>query len=88
MVWLVLWCCSGAIVGWAIGLVTGRPGLGVFLGMFCGVFGWLMLLGADPRAPSQLDSSAIVEARDAHSSEMGAGAAGSPSPIRSIAPTT
>ena len=49
MLWLVLWCGSGAIVGWAIGLFTGRRGLGVFLGMFCGVFGWLMLLGADPR---------------------------------------
>jgi len=62
MSWLLLWCCSGALVGWAIGRSTGRTGLGVFLGAFCGVFGWLVLLGADPRetaARSHLDTTEV-----------------------------
>jgi uncharacterized membrane protein YfcA len=49
MIWLVLWCGSGAIVGWTIGHFQGRPWLGGVLGMFCGAFGWVMLLGAEPR---------------------------------------
>ena len=49
MIWLVLWCGSGAVVGGTIGFFKGRPWLGGVLGMFCGPFGWLMLLGAEPR---------------------------------------
>ena len=50
MIWLALWCGSGAIVGSVVGSFTGRPGVGTVLGTFAGPLGWLMLLGAEPRA--------------------------------------
>lgn len=50
MVWLALWCGSGAIVGSVVGNFTGRTGVGTVLGTFAGPFGWLMLLGGQPRS--------------------------------------
>jgi len=49
MMWLALWCAIGAAVGWAVGTFTGRPATGAILGTFAGPFGWLLLLGANPR---------------------------------------
>jgi hypothetical protein len=46
---LAFWCGSGALVGASIGIVKHRPGIGMLLGTFCGIFGWIMLLGARPR---------------------------------------
>ena len=68
MIWLVLWCGSGAIGGWTIGHFKGFPWLGGVLGMFCGAFGWLMLLGAEPRprvAESLAGANTSVAAEDA-----------------------
>jgi hypothetical protein len=68
MIWLVLWCGSGAIGGWTIGHFKGLPWLGVVLGAFCGAFGWLMLLGAEPRprvTASVGGTSTSVAAEDA-----------------------
>jgi hypothetical protein len=87
MVWLALWCGSGAIVGWMIGHSSGRPGLGAFLGAFCGPFGWLMLLGAAPKqrvvqAPS--GSSVYVAVEEEHAEIT---AVDSPPPISWVAQT-
>ncbi len=46
---LAIWCGSGAIVGGAIGAWYDRTATGVLLGTFCGVIGWILLLGAGPR---------------------------------------
>jgi hypothetical protein len=67
MIWLALWCGSGAIVGYFIGRFTGRPAVGTVLGTFCGAFGWLIVLGADPREraahapPDRPDSAGPAE---------------------------
>ena len=88
MIWLVLWCGSGALVGSAIGRFTGRPALGAILGMLCGVFGWLMLIGADPReraVRSPVASSLTTDVGGVQSSEL-VGVAPS-SPIQGVAST-
>ena len=59
MSWLLLWCGSGALVGWAIGRSTGRTAVGVFLGTFCGLFGWLVLLAAEPREAAAPEALSI-----------------------------
>jgi hypothetical protein len=46
---LALWCGTGAAIGTFLGIRTGRLAIGVVLGTFCGIFGWLLLLGAEPR---------------------------------------
>jgi hypothetical protein len=46
---LAIWCGSGALVGGAIGTWYDRTAAGVLLGTFCGVIGWILLLGAGPR---------------------------------------
>jgi hypothetical protein len=51
--WLVLWCASGGLVGWVLGARTGRGGVGLLLGTFMGFFGWVLILGAEPRAGSR-----------------------------------
>jgi hypothetical protein len=82
MIWLLLWCGSGAIVGSVIGQHKGRTALGAILGASCGVFGWLMLLGADPReraVRSQLDCGAVVDG--APSPDIGGAGALAPSPL-------
>ena len=48
LTWLFLWCASGALVGWAIGTRTGHRRAGWLLGLFMGVFGWVLVLGAQP----------------------------------------
>jgi hypothetical protein len=85
MIWLVLWCGSGAIVGATIGHGKGRASLGGVLGMFCGPFGWLMLLAAEPRTRvtgSFTGASTSVAAEDA-----GPAAVVPLSPISWVAPT-
>ena len=49
LIWLTVWCASGGLVGGAIGLRSGHLGTGLLLGTFCGVLGWVLLLGAAPR---------------------------------------
>ena len=85
MIWLVLWCGSGAIVGWTIGHFQGRPWLGGVLGMFCGAFGWVMLLGAEPRTRA---TGSLADASTSASTAEDAGlAAVVPlSPISWVAP--
>ena len=60
---LFLWCASGGLVGWAIGARTDHSLVGLILGSFMGVFGWVLILGASPRAgsPSPLASSSTVQ---------------------------
>lgn len=74
MVWLALWCGSGAIVGWVIGSFRGRSGVGTVLGAFAGPFGWLMVLGAAPKARAVAAlphpvSSAVAESPRAQDAE-------------------
>jgi uncharacterized membrane protein len=57
---LVVWCASGALVGCAIGGRTGRSRVGLLLGAFMGVFGWVLILGAQPSAPSRRASEPTV----------------------------
>jgi len=61
--WLALWCSSGGLVGWAIGARTDHGLVGLILGSFMGVFGWVLIMGASPRAesPSPLASSSTVQ---------------------------
>jgi hypothetical protein len=49
LVLLASWCLVGGAVGGVIGKYSGRLGVGVVLGSFCGVFGWALLAGAAPR---------------------------------------
>src|SRR5215203_3005279 len=60
MVWLLLWCGSGALVGSLLGASIGRVRVGIVLGMFCGVFGWLMLVSARLRERDLASSVADV----------------------------
>ena len=84
MIWLVLWCGSGAIVGSTFGHVKGRASLGGVLGMFCGPFGWLMVLGAEPRTRV---TGSFVGASTSMAAEDPAPAAVVPlSPISWVAP--
>ena len=87
MIWLLLWCSLGAIVGSVIGHRTARPTLGALLGVSCGVFGWLLLLGAEPRERAlrpQPDSSVTTDL--VPSADVGATPA--LPPIQWVAPTT
>ena len=60
MIWLLLWCGSGALVGSLLGASIGRVRIGMVLGMFCGVFGWLMLVSAKLRERDLASSVADV----------------------------
>jgi hypothetical protein len=46
---LASWCLVGGAVGGVIGRHSGRLGVGLVLGSFCGVFGWALLAWAEPR---------------------------------------
>jgi hypothetical protein len=70
MIWLALWCASGATVGWGLGARTGRPGIGTVLGTFAGPFGWLMLLGAERVPPACPASAATAETASSASDEL------------------
>ncbi len=85
MIWLVLWCGSGAIGGWTIGHFKGRSWLGGVLGMFCGAFGWLMLLGAEPR-PRMAESLTGASTSAAVAEDAGPAAVAPLSPISWVAP--
>jgi hypothetical protein len=59
---LALWCGSGALVGATIGTLRGRLAAGVLLGTFCGVLGWILVLGAPPRrrTPRVMPAAAVA----------------------------
>ena len=69
LVLLALWCLVGGAVGGLMGNHSGRLGVGVLLGLFCGVFGWVLLAGAAPRqratAASQIPEPVAARSTDA-----------------------
>jgi hypothetical protein len=73
LTWLFLWCASGALVGWAVGARTGHRRAGWLLGSFMGVFGWVLVLGAQPRGGA---SDSTLEPR---AEQLSAGLLESPS---------
>jgi uncharacterized membrane protein YfcA len=77
MIWLAVWCVAGAAVGSVVGSFSGRPGVGAVLGAFAGPLGWLMLLGAAPKAgsersPSEVPASTANEGREEDSQTLDA----------------
>jgi hypothetical protein len=46
---LLLMVGIGGLVGLVLGLPRGRPGVGLFLGAFLSVLGWVMILEGQPR---------------------------------------
>ena len=44
-------CVAGGIVGALLGHRNGRLVVGLFLGTFLSVLGWVMILGGTPRRP-------------------------------------
>jgi hypothetical protein len=92
---LAVWCASGALVGGILGIPRGRPLTGVVLGTFCGVFGWLIVLGAAPRhrtaAPTPDDAPVGTDVADAPvgtdvDTEVETDVNAAPQPDRHLAP--
>jgi hypothetical protein len=48
LILLVAWCTTGGAIGWLIGAPIGRSRVGLVLGSLMGVFGWVLMLGAEP----------------------------------------
>jgi uncharacterized membrane protein YfcA len=76
LTWLVLWCTAGGVVGWIMGARTGRNRAGLLLGAFMGVFGWVLILGARPRAlapdPGTAPPDVSPSSADAPTAALGA----------------
>ena len=53
LAWLAFWCASGALVGWLLVARSERGLVGSILGAFMGIFGWVLILGAQPRASAR-----------------------------------
>jgi rRNA maturation protein Nop10 len=60
--WLVVWAFAGAVIGYLLGLLKGRPHMGAVMSAFLGPIGWfLILVGPDFRRKCRLCKAAIPQ---------------------------
>jgi hypothetical protein len=63
LIWVAFWCGIGALVGWVIGGSRGRATEGLWLGLFLGAIGWIIVYFMPP-------GPAAVAARRVEAAEL------------------
>jgi hypothetical protein len=56
LVFILLWCGVGGLIGWAIGNGKGRPAEGFWLGFLLGVIGWIIAAFMAPSPEVAVDA--------------------------------